>query len=46
MVGAATVIGLPQLSKTAGTVGGTARAAQATVEEPAAGKVNVGGVML
>ena len=34
---------LPQLSYTTGTVGITTSAAQATVEEPAAGSVNVGG---
>ena len=46
MVGPVTGISLPQLSYTTGTVGITASAAQATVEEPAAGSVNVGGVML
>ena len=44
MVGPVTGISLPQLSYTTGTVGITASAAQATVEEPAAGSVNVGGV--
>ena len=46
MVGPVTGISLPQLSYTTGTVGITASAAQATVEEPAAGSVNVGGVKL
>ena len=46
MVGPVTGISLPQLSYTTGTVGITASAAQATVEEPAAGSVNVGGVCI
>ena len=46
MVGPVTGISLPQLSYTTGTVGITASAAQATVEEPAAGSVNVGGVIV
>ena len=40
--GAKGVMGLPQLSVTAGGVGATASAGQATVEEPAAGIVTTG----
>ncbi len=46
MVGPLTAIGLPQLSKTSGTVGATASLAQATVEEPKVGSVHVGGVIV
>ena len=37
---------LPQLSVTTGTVGGTASAGQATVEEPAGGIVTTGAEMV
>jgi hypothetical protein len=46
MTGAEAVSVLPQLSSTTGTVGGTASAGQATVEEPAGGIVTTGTEMV
>ena len=40
------VMGLPQLSVTVGGVGAVAKAGHATVEEPPAGSVTVGGLMV
>ena len=37
---------LPQLSVTVGTVGATANAGQATVDEPAGGMVTVGALIV
>ncbi len=44
--GAEGVIVLPQLSVTVGGVGATASAGQATVDEPAAGSVTVGALIV
>ena len=46
ITGAETVNVLPQLSRTVGTVGATANAGQDTVEEPAAGIVTVGALIV
>ena len=40
------VIGLPQLSLTEGGVGATANEGHATVDEPAGGRVTVGGLIV
>ena len=44
--GAAGVITLPQLSVTVGGVGAVASAGQATVDEPGAGSVTVGALIV
>ena len=44
--GADGVIVRPQLSITVGAVGATASARQATVDDPSAGSVNVGALMV
>ncbi len=44
--GADGVIVLPQLSVTVGGVGATASAGQATVDDPAAGSVTVGALIV
>ena len=46
MTGEETVNVLPQLSKTVGTVGATTKEGQDTVEEPAAGIVTVGALIV
>ena len=46
MTGADGVIVLPQLSVTTGTVGATASATHGTVDDPSAGSVKVGALMV